>query len=115
MRLGRVYDEVEPGEGARLLADRLWPRGIPKGDPRVGQWRKDVAPSNELRQWYGHQPQRFDEFARRYRAELAEPQAAQALAELRELVRSEPVMLVTATRDVAISHLPVLAEVLDGG
>ena len=84
MKLARVYDEPVPGEGLRVLVDRLWPRGVRKDDPRVGRWCKQVAPSTELRQWYGHDPQRFAEFAQRYRAELAEPQAAQALCELRE-------------------------------
>jgi uncharacterized protein YeaO (DUF488 family) len=112
MRLGRVYDAPQPDEGVRVLVDRLWPRGVRKEDPRVGQWCKDVAPSTELRQWYGHRPERAAEFAHRYRAELAEPQAAQALSELRALAHDGPVTLVTATKDVNLSHLPVLAEVL---
>ena len=68
MKLARVYDEPVPGEGLRVLVDRLWPRGVRKDDPRVGRWCKQVAPSTELRQWYGHDPQRFAEFAQRYRA-----------------------------------------------
>ena len=112
MKLARVYDEPVPGEGLRVLVDRLWPRGVRKDDPRVGRWCKQVAPSTELRQWYGHDPQRFAEFAQRYRAELAEPQAAQALCELRELVEREPATLVTATKSIEGSHLGVLAQVL---
>ena len=112
--LARVYDEPRPGEGLRVLVDRLWPRGVRKDDPRVGQWCKQVAPSTELRQWYDHQPQRYDEFAQRYRAELAEPQAAQALSELRQLVASGRVTLVTATKQLEVSHLEVLAGVLGG-
>ena len=115
IRLGRVYDEPEPDEGLRVLADRLWPRGIRKDDPRIGRWDKDVAPSTELRHWYGHQPERYGQFADRYGAELAEPHVAEALAELRSLVRSGPVLLVTATKDVDVSHLPVLAGVLREG
>lgn len=112
IRLGRVYDDPKPDDGVRILADRLWPRGIRKDDPRIGRWDKDVAPSTELRQWYGHRPERYAQFADRYRAELAEPQVTQALSELRALARSGPVLLVTATKEVDVSHLPVLAEVL---
>lgn len=113
MRLARVYDDPAPGDGARVLVDRLWPRGIRKDDPRVGRWCKQVAPSTELRRWYNHDPARYAEFARRYRAELAEPGAAPALAEVRALAASGPVTLVTATRTVDQSHLPVLQQVLD--
>jgi uncharacterized protein YeaO (DUF488 family) len=63
IRLARVYDDPNPDDGRRILVDRLWPRGFRKDDPRVGTWFKDVAPSKELREWYNHQPERFDEFA----------------------------------------------------
>lgn len=112
MRLARVYDEIQPGEGLRILADRLWPRGVRKDDPRVGRWCKQIAPSTELRRWYDHQPQRFAEFAERYRAELAAPELVAALADVRSLVAAGPVTLVTATKHIEDSHLPVLAEVL---
>src|SRR5690625_6769591 len=82
MRIGRVYDQLEPGY-RRILADRLWPRGLRKNDPRVGQWWPQLAPSTELRQWYAHQPGRFDDFADRYRAELQSGEGAEALAALR--------------------------------
>jgi uncharacterized protein YeaO (DUF488 family) len=89
--------------------DRLWPRGFRKDDPRVGTWFKDVAPSKELREWYDHQPERFDEFATRYRKEL---QGSAALDELRRLTKSGVVTLVTATRHVDGSHAAVLATLL---
>lgn len=111
MRLGRVYDDPAPGDGARVLVDRLWPRGIRKEDPRVGQWCKDVAPSTELRKWYGHRPDRAVEFALRYRAELGEPQVAEVLSQLRAMAQ-HPLILLTATKEVGESHLPVLAEFL---
>jgi len=112
VRLARVYDAPSPGDGRRVLVDRLWPRGVRKDDPRVDEWLRDVAPSNELRKWYGHDPSLFEEFAGRYRAELTEPTGAQALESLRRLVESGPVTLVTATREPAISHLAVLAGLL---
>jgi uncharacterized protein YeaO (DUF488 family) len=108
----RVY-EGDPGDGVhRVLVDRLWPRGVAKDRAPVDQWAKDVAPSTELRRWYGHDPARFEEFARRYRKELARPPAAGALAELRARVAKSRVALVTATRDVEHSGARVLQEVL---
>ena len=76
--VSRVYD-TDPDDGERVLVDRLWPRGFRKGDPRVGRWIREVAPSTELRKWYSHQPERFDEFASRYAAELQAPEGAAAL------------------------------------
>ncbi|MDP7703254.1 DUF488 domain-containing protein [Mycobacterium sp. TY815] len=110
VRIDRVYADVTPRDGQRVLVDRLWPRGIRKDDPRVGIWRKDVAPSSELRQWYNHQPERFDEFAARYEAELA---GNAALADLRELARRGTVTLVTASRDLQGSDAAVLAKLLE--
>ncbi|WP_147916854.1 DUF488 domain-containing protein [Ruania zhangjianzhongii] len=111
MRSGRVYDEVSDDDGTRVLVDRVWPRGIRKEDPRVGHWLKDVAPSDELRKWYGHDPDKNKEFATRYRAELKEDPAAGALDELRDLARQGEVTLVTATKDVSLSQVPVLQQV----
>ena len=109
IRLARVYDDPGPDDGRRVLVDRLWPRGFRKDDPRVGTWFKDVAPSKELREWYSHQPERFDDFAARYREEL---QGSRALDELRKLTKSGVVTLVTATRHVEGSHAAVLATLL---
>ncbi len=109
IRVARIYDEVGPDDGQRVLVDRVWPRGIRKEDPRVGMWCKDVAPSTELRQWYHHQPERFDEFASRYQAELSE---TGALKELRTLTQGGVVTLVTATRELDISQAAVLAKLL---
>jgi uncharacterized protein YeaO (DUF488 family) len=109
IRVARVYDDPGPDDGRRVLVDRLWPRGFRKDDPRVGTWFKDVAPSKELREWYSHQPERFDDFAARYRDEL---QGSPALDELRKLAKSGVVTLVTATRHVEGSHAAVLATLL---
>jgi uncharacterized protein YeaO (DUF488 family) len=109
IRLARVYDDIDPDDGQRVLVDRIWPRGVHKDDPRVGIWQKDVAPSKELREWYHHQPDLFDEFASRYRAEL---RGSPALDELRELTKHEVITLVTASRDLDISQADVLAKVL---
>lgn len=115
VRVGRVYDAPSPDDGRRVLVDRLWPRGVRKDDPRIDEWLRDVAPSNELRRWYGHEPSLFEEFSRRYEEELTGPEQAAALRTLRELVESGPVTLVTATREPGISHLAVLARLLTTG
>ncbi|MGV0741810.1 DUF488 domain-containing protein [Mycolicibacterium sp. XJ870] len=112
VQLARVYDQPESDEGNRVLVDRLWPRGLRKTDPRVGRWMPDVAPSTELRRWYGHKPERFDEFADRYTAELETPAGVAALKELRAVQRDGPITLVTATREIELSHLTVLAKLL---
>src|ERR1700733_11978111 len=77
-----VYEQPSPDDGVRLLVDRLWPRGLSKDAAHLDEWVKDVAPSDDLRRWYGHQPERFAEFRRRYVTELREPQRAEALARL---------------------------------
>jgi uncharacterized protein YeaO (DUF488 family) len=112
VRLARVYDAVGPPEELRVLVDRLWPRGLSKEDLALHSWAKDLAPSAELRRWYGHRPERFDDFRRRYLEELAEPGAARALGDLVELAAQHPVVLLTATRDVEHSHAAVLTAVV---
>lgn len=109
IRVARVYDDVGPDEGQRVLVDRVWPRGVRKDDPRVGIWCKNVAPSKDLREWYQHDKERFDEFASRYKSELRD---SGALDELRKLAKGGPVTLVTATRDLDISQAAVLAALL---
>lgn len=108
--MARVYDEVSPDEGQRVLVDRVWPRGVRKDDPRVGIWCKDVAPSKDLREWYHHDPDRFDEFASRYTVELGD---SAALEDLRMLAKRKAVTLVTATRELDISQATVLAKLLE--
>lgn len=110
--LRRVYDDG--GAGHRVLVDRLWPRGVTKVEAALDEWLKDVAPSTELRRWYGHRVERFEEFARRYRAELRRAPASDAVGRLVELSRTEPVTLVTATRDVEHSGARVLEKVVAG-
>lgn len=112
VRVRRIYDEPSASDGTRVLVDRVWPRGLRKEEARIDTWHKQVAPSTELRRWYAHDPARFEEFARRYRAELAEPERAEALAELRTWCGQGTVTLLTASRDVEISQAAVLAELL---
>jgi uncharacterized protein YeaO (DUF488 family) len=113
VRVRRVYDEPAPDDGARVLVDRVWPRGLTKARARLDEWCKQVAPSTELRKWYGHDPERFEEFGRRYRSELDQPERAEALAQLRQLAQSRGTLtLLTATRQPEISEAAVLAEQL---
>ena len=112
VRVRRVYEEPDRADGVRILVDRLWPRGIRKQDLAHDDWLKELAPSGDLRTWYGHRPERFEEFARRYREELQTGPAADALERLRETTASRTVTLLTATRDVERSGAAVLAETL---
>ncbi|MDT3687134.1 MAG: DUF488 family protein [Pseudorhodoplanes sp.] len=112
IRVKRVYDPPTAADGMRILIDRLWPRGIKKEAMRLDLWAKEISPSTALRQWYGHDPERFAEFRRRYLAELAEQK--EFLDGLRAKLRGHGVTLVTATRELDLSHAEVLREVLGG-
>ncbi|MFC9996632.1 DUF488 domain-containing protein [Nocardia sp. NPDC127526] len=108
-RVKRVYDEPEAADGRRVLVDRLWPRGISKQQAAIDDWAKDVTPSTELRKWYHADPDtRRAEFERRYRAELESDAAQQGLAQLRQDAANGPLTLVTAVKEPAHSHVPVL-------
>jgi uncharacterized protein YeaO (DUF488 family) len=107
-----VYDDPEPGDGTRVLVDRIWPRGLTKAKAALDEWCKNVAPSDELRKWYSHDPDRFEEFGRRYQLELQDPPRAEALAHLRGLARDRQLTLLTATRQPEISEAAVLAGLL---
>lgn len=114
VRVKRVYEAPDPAEdGVRVLVDRVWPRGLAKADAELDSWDKGVAPSTGLRKWYGHEPSRFEEFADRYRAELAGEEGQAALRQLRDRVSDgKPLTLLTATKNLAYGHPLVLAEEL---
>lgn len=108
IRLKRAYDPADRDDGARILVDRLWPRGVRKDDLKLTLWLKEIAPTAELREWFGHDPARFEEFARRYRSEL--DANAEAVARIEEYLRHGRVTLLYAAHDVAHND----AVVLDG-
>ena len=108
----RVYDPPGDDDGARVLVDRVWPRGLSKERAQLDEWCKVVAPSTGLRKWYAHDPQRFGEFTRRYREELSEPEPAAALQHLRDLAEQGQLTLLTATKSADISQAAVLADLL---
>jgi uncharacterized protein YeaO (DUF488 family) len=113
VRTKRIYEQPDPGDGYRVLIDRLWPRGVRKQDARLDEWARDLAPSDGLRRWFGHDPSRFAEFRRRYLAELeASPGPVD---ELRRRARRGPLTIVYAARDAEHSNAAVLAELLGEG
>ncbi len=114
IHLKRAYDPAEPTDGRRILVERLWPRGITREAAALDAWAKDVSPSPELRKWYGHDPEKWPEFQRRYRAEL-EGNAA-AVEELRQLIGRGPVTFVYAARDEERNSAALLRRyLLEGG
>ena len=112
VQVRRAYDPPERGDGQRVLVDRLWPRGLSKERADLTEWCKDVAPSAELRQWYGHDPDLYDEFARRYRAELDDPDHVAAFTHLKELAGHGRLTLLTGTKRSDLSEAAVLADLL---
>jgi uncharacterized protein YeaO (DUF488 family) len=113
IRVRRIYDAPAVDDGARVLVDRLWPRGVSKERAHLTEWCKEIAPSTELRTWYHHDPELFGEFTRRYTEELTDPEPAAVLAHLGELARQQTLTLLTATKNVEISEAAVLLGVLD--
>jgi len=105
----RVYYPPAAEDGTRVMVDRLWPRGLNKQDSHWDYWFKDVAPSTELRQWFNHKPERFDEFSQRYRDELADNAGIEKFA---GLIEAGPVTLLYAARDPVCNHAAVLANFL---
>lgn len=110
VRLKRAYEPAEPSDGYRVLVDRLWPRGVTREEARLDAWARDLAPSPELRRWFGHDPAKFDEFRRRYRDELAH--RPEQLEALRRRAREGTVTLVYGARDPDHNAAVVLAELL---
>jgi uncharacterized protein YeaO (DUF488 family) len=113
VRIKRIYDPAEPGDGYRILVDRLWPRGVSRERARIDEWARELAPSDELRRWFGHDPSRFREFRERYRAELRPHE--DEIAALRERAAPGPVTVVYAARDEQHNNAVVVAELLRGG
>mgnify|MGYP000986565860 CR=1 FL=1 len=111
IRVKRVYDDPDSGDGVRILVDRMWPRGLSKEQAAVDVWMKDVAPSGELRRWFGHEPERWAEFKRRYRGELQTNGGA--LETLKARARGQMVTLLFAARDMEHNNAVALREFLE--
>ncbi|MER8402959.1 DUF488 family protein [Mesorhizobium sp. M0751] len=110
VRLKRAYERPAAGDGKRVLIDRLWPRGVKKTEAAIDHWVKDLAPSTELRKWFGHDPARWSEFRRRYAAEIQEHRGE--LDRLREMIREGTVTLVYSAHDETHNDAVVLRELL---
>lgn len=119
VRVKRIYDPVERDDGYRVLVDRLWPRGLSRSQVRVDAWLKDLAPSDALRQWFRHDPQRWEEFQRRYAEELRSPDKQPALRILAEKARTATITLLYAARDRehnnAIALQRIVESLTEGG
>jgi uncharacterized protein YeaO (DUF488 family) len=109
--LKRVYDPPANSDGRRILVDRIWPRGITKADLQIDVWLKDLAPSTELRKWFGHDPAKWDEFRKRYAGELE--QRSEALEELVDNARAGHVTLVFSAKDTQHNNAVALKEQLE--
>lgn len=110
IEIKRVYEKPSPRDGARVLVDRVWPRGVKKADAAIHHWHKEIAPSTELRKWFGHDPDRWDEFRRRYFRELDGTPAA--VDELVSLAKKGRITLVFAARDERHNNAAALREYL---
>jgi len=112
VRIKRAYEPADDGDGYRVLVDRLWARGVSKEKAHLDAWMKEIAPSTELRRWFGHDPARWDEFERRYRVELAEPERSHLVEALAERATHGPVTLIYGARDTAHNEAVVLCAVV---
>lgn len=110
VRIKRAYEPPSLHDGTRVLVDRLWPRGVKKADAGISQWMKEIAPSNELRKWFAHDPARWEEFRRRYKVELTEKR--ELMSQLRDLARKGPLTLVYSAHDEAHNQAVILREKL---
>jgi uncharacterized protein YeaO (DUF488 family) len=113
LAIKRIYAAAEPGDGTRILVDRLWPRGISRAEAGIDEWMKDIAPSQALRQWFGHRPERWDEFRKRYRSEL--DGQAEKVERLRKLAARHHVTLLYAAHDEEHNNASALRDHLAEG
>lgn len=112
VRIKRVYDPVEPADGLRVLVDRLWPRGVRKDALEYERWEKDIAPTPELRKWFGHDPNRWQAFHEKYREALAAPEAQARLRELIKEAGKRNITLLYGARDPEHNHAVILADAI---
>lgn len=115
IKVARVYDPRADDQALHVLVDRLWPRGVHKDDERIDEWWRDLSPAPELRSWFGHQGDRFAEFAARYEEELAAEELQPLLHRAHQVARDRGLVLLTATKDLSVSHTLVLAGVIQPG
>jgi len=112
LRIVRAYEPVGADDGQRILIDRLWPRGVSKSEARIDEWLKDLAPSTELRKWFGHDPSKWEQFRQRYTDELASPDKRTLLEDVARRARHGTITLVYSARDTEHSDVKVLEELI---
>ena len=110
IQIKRVYEDKSKDDGYRVFVDRLWPRGVSKEEAHFDEWMKELAPSTELRKWFDHKPERFEEFSKRYKKELAEKK--ELLDKLKELAKKRKVTLLFAAKDTEINNAVVIKDIL---
>ncbi|MBS1653352.1 MAG: DUF488 domain-containing protein [Bacteroidetes bacterium] len=110
INIKRIYEKPDSHDGYRLLIDRLWPRGISKEEAKLNEWNKDIAPSTELRKWFGHKNERFDEFVKRYKNELQKKKAE--LERLRKIAAKEKLCLLYGAKNEIYNQAVVLKDIL---
>jgi uncharacterized protein YeaO (DUF488 family) len=113
LRIKRAYDPAEKSDGMRILVDRIWPRGIKKEKLQTTLWMKDAAPSDELRKWFGHDPEKWEQFRKRYLKELERPEAREMLHEVARAAKKGPVTLVYSAKDQRHNQAVVLKQAID--
>jgi uncharacterized protein YeaO (DUF488 family) len=112
LRIKRIYEPSDDADGCRVLVDRLWPRGVRRDEAAIDHWMKNIGPSHELRKWFGHRPERWDEFAESYREELTGVEAQELLRELATLAAAGPLTLLYSARDHEHNQAKVIAKAL---
>ncbi len=112
IKIKRVYEPVSKTDGTRILVDRLWPRGITQEAAEVNEWRKEIAPSDQLRKWYGHKAEKFNEFRKRFTIELNKEEPRKILESLRERAKKETITLVYSAKDEEHNNAVVLLELV---
>ena len=112
LKIKRAYEEKEAGDGKRILIDRLWPRGVSKDEAGIDVWQKELAPSTALRQWFGHDPEKWEEFKKRYRKELAGPESKRLLEDIARNAKRHNVTLIYSAKDTEHSNVQVLKELI---
>ena len=111
IKIKRVYDPVSPGDGRRILVDRLWPRGIKKENAAIDEWLKDIAPSTELRKWYSHDPAKWGEFRKRYKGELKDKTGI--IERLRQESKKQTITLLFSSREMELNNAVALKELIE--
>jgi uncharacterized protein YeaO (DUF488 family) len=112
IKIKRIYDPPEKSDGVRILVDRLWPRGISKEKARIDEWLKVIAPSDQLRKWFGHEPVRWEEFQKQHRQELKSPEKQVLMRRLKSLVKKGTITLLFAAKDAEHNNAKALANFL---